>query len=168
MRGLPRGCGMREAFGDIWSMAAASPVPVVCVTTNLQVNSAGRAVMGGGIAREARDAFAGLDKEYGRNLANFRSTFYIGAWPNRFGLKFHLIMFPTKDHWRNNSIPALIEKSAQDLVGITDAVGFREVLLPRPGCGLGGLQWADVRQLIGPILDDRFVVVGFQQEAPAR
>jgi hypothetical protein len=149
---------MREAVGDIWEMAAMRTVPVVCVTTNLQV-SRGVAVMGAGIAREARDLFPGLAKKYGEQLQWFKSALYVGPFSSTALWNCHLIMFPTKDDWRNPSIPAMIEKSATDLVGITDYLRFQEVLLPRPGCGMGGLQWTNVKPLLDPILDDRFIAV---------
>ena len=34
----------------------------------------------------------------------------------------------------------------------------------RPGAGIGGLQWADVKAAIEPILDDRFTIVSFESE----
>ncbi len=34
-----------------------------------------------------------------------------------------------------------------------------KVYLVRPGCGNGQLKWEDVKPLIAPILDDRFIVV---------
>ena len=34
-----------------------------------------------------------------------------------------------------------------------------KVYMARPGCGNGQLKWEDVKPLIAPILDDRFIVV---------
>lgn len=156
---------MREAFGDIWALAAAEPEPVVCVTTNLQVDRVGDAVMGGGIAREARDQFPGVAKALGQQLRLGRKqTTYLGMWSDLYGLKYHLIAFPTKDHWRFNSKLALIESSARELVALADGLEFSRVFLPRPGCGLGGRKWEDVGPILSPLLDDRFTVVGFARE----
>lgn len=155
---------MRESFGDIWELAGSKPLPIVCVTTNLQVSNTGRAIMGAGIALEAREKFPGLDKVYGRNLAKNRSAFFMGAWSDEYGLKYTLIMFPTKDHWRDNSIPKLIVQSAIDLTVMVDALGLQDIHLPRPGCGMGGLKWENVKPLLDEIMDDRFIAVGFRSE----
>lgn len=158
---------MREAFGDIWEMAAELDAPLVCVTTNLQVNSSGEAVMGAGIAREARDLYPGVARELGRRIKKGEhSTIYLGVFCDDFGLTRHLAAFPTKRHWRDRSDLGLIEESAQVLVEVTDLMGFQDVLLPRPGCGRGGLTWAQVQPLIASLLDERFAVVGYAGEAP--
>lgn len=58
--------------------------------------------------------------------------------------------------------PALIAQSCLELVALADAHGWRRVLLPRPGCGAGGLDWAhDVRPRLCDLLDDRFTVITF-------
>jgi hypothetical protein len=54
----------------------------------------------------------------------------------------------------------LIKRSAGELVLLADKYpGYLRICLPRPGCGNGQLEWRDVKQVIRPILDDRFVVV---------
>ena len=46
-----------------------------------------------------------------------------------------------------------------ELIDLVIEHGFDTVVLPRPGCGNGGLRWQDVRPLLGLSLDDRFIVV---------
>jgi len=55
----------------------------------------------------------------------------------------------------------LIRQSARQLVEMADKFGWGSVVLPRPGCGNGGLDWDDVRPILEAILDDRFTVVTF-------
>ena len=84
----------------------------------------------------------------------------IGGTPDSDGtiIPFHLVAFPVKRHWRDPADPSLIVKSAFQLVELTDREGWRNVALPRPGCGNGRLDWEVVRPLLN-LLDDRFVVV---------
>lgn len=53
----------------------------------------------------------------------------------------------------------IIRHSAEELVELTDVRRWRRVCLPRVGAGLGGLKWNDVKAVLDPILDERFVVV---------
>jgi len=73
-----------------------------------------------------------------------------------------LISFPTKEHWKDPSILKLIEQSAEQLLGLTQAFNLTNVLLPRPGCGAGQLSWDVVRPMLHGILDDRFTAVTFK------
>lgn len=53
------------------------------------------------------------------------------------------------------SLP-LIEMSAKRLKDIADLKGWKRVILPRPGCGNGELEWNQVRDSLDKILDGRF------------
>jgi hypothetical protein len=63
--------------------------------------------------------------------------------------------------WMANSDLRLIEQSAEELLGLTQAFEFESILIPRPGCGAGGLNWDDVRPVLNDTLDDRFYAVTF-------
>lgn len=59
-----------------------------------------------------------------------------------------IINFPTKRHWRANS---KIEDIKSGLVALIDEVRrlrIESIAVPPLGCGLGGLDWAEVRPLI--------------------
>jgi O-acetyl-ADP-ribose deacetylase (regulator of RNase III) len=56
-----------------------------------------------------------------------------------------LINFPTKRHWRGASRMEDIEAGLQDLVMVIKERGIKSVALPPLGCGLGGLNWSEVR-----------------------
>jgi len=54
------------------------------------------------------------------------------------------ILFATKDHWRDKSKLEWIEKGFDMLSYIEES---RYIALPAVGCGLGGLNWEDVKNL---------------------
>lgn len=56
-----------------------------------------------------------------------------------------IINFPTKRHWRNPSRMEDIESGLEDLVRVLKERRIRSVALPPLGCGLGGLDWDEVR-----------------------
>ena len=60
--------------------------------------------------------------------------------------------FPTKDHWRDPSRMEWIKDGLLDLRFRIDERGIKSVALPALGCGLGGLNWRDVRTAISDIL----------------
>lgn len=70
-----------------------------------------------------------------------------------------LVIFPVKHAWYEPADLDLIRQSAIELLTLTAAQGWKTVLLPRPGCGNGQLTWDQVRPVIAPFLNDRFVVV---------
>ena len=60
-----------------------------------------------------------------------------------------VILFPTKDHWKNPSQLTYIENGLQGLVNwLSIQPDKRKVGIPKLGCGLGGLDWKDVYPLI--------------------
>ena len=155
---------MLETQRDLWALAAAAGVDAVCVTTNGFCKKDGEAVMGGGIAKQARDRWPDLPRRLGGLLAEH------GNRPFRFrvvGFKPDLVTFPTKPETGPNGEPGfkvdsdldLILESAGHLVEMANKFSWRRVLLPRPGVGLGNLDWEVVRAALEPILDDRFTIV---------
>ena len=59
-----------------------------------------------------------------------------------------IINFPTKRHWRDKSRFEDIEAGLRSLRQEVQARNIRSVAVPALGCGLGGLNWADVRPRI--------------------
>lgn len=60
----------------------------------------------------------------------------------------YIINFPTKRHWRGASKIEDVELGLDALVQDIQAKGIKSIAIPPLGSGLGGLEWADVRQLI--------------------
>lgn len=139
---------MLEAKGNLWGL----PADVVCITTNGYVSKNGRAVMGRGCALEAKQMFPGIDWELGRLIklnGNHVQPLIVGQVPV-------IYAFPVKHNWWEKADLQLIKRSCIELM---DAIPFRKVLLPRPGCGNGKLDWVDVKPLISRWLGDNVTVV---------
>lgn len=132
---------------------------VICVTTNGMIKKDGTAVMGAGIAKIVNERFhvAGKLADHLRHHGNIVCD--LGEYTYEHS-KFHLVSFPTKHHWRYPSNPRLIELSAKQLVALADEKQYERIFLTPPGCGCGGLDWEnDVRPILEPIFDDRFIIV---------
>lgn len=54
----------------------------------------------------------------------------------------------TKDHWRQPSKLEWIASGLTTLALRARATGIRSIAIPPPGCGLGGLDWRDVRPFV--------------------
>lgn len=65
-----------------------------------------------------------------------------------------IINFPTKRHWRGKSRLEDIEAGLEDLRRVILDLDVRSIAIPPLGCGLGGLEWADVRSRIEAYLSD--------------
>src|SRR5262249_34013059 len=60
----------------------------------------------------------------------------------------YIVNFPTKRHWKEKSRMADIEHGLEALVADVKRLGIRSIAVPPLGCGLGGLDWSEVRPRI--------------------
>lgn len=136
-----------------------SKAEAVCVTTNGIIKKDKTAVMGAGIAKEANTRF-NLSAKLGEYLYKYGNrTFYMGVYKNG-NTKLSVITFPTKHDWRNDSDLGLIRTSALQLKTICNKYHITKCYLPPVGCGMGNLNFdTQVRPIIEPLLDDRFIIV---------
>jgi O-acetyl-ADP-ribose deacetylase (regulator of RNase III) len=65
-----------------------------------------------------------------------------------------LISAPTKEHWRTGSSMDLIRDTLSALRTQAEIHDFDSMAMPALGCGLGGLNWDDVRQAVEESLGD--------------
>jgi hypothetical protein len=143
---------MFEAVGDIWEYADQGTI--IAITTNGSLTPDGRAIFGRGVARQAALRFPGLAVKLGTLLAEQGS--------HVFELGNNVVTFPVEESpW---SLPDLriIARSAKELRVLADHSGWQRVIVPRPGCGGGGLAWQDVRPLLATWFDERFTVISQQ------
>ena len=66
----------------------------------------------------------------------------------------YIINFPTKDDWRNPSKLEYISLGLESLKQEIVDKGIKSIAIPPLGCGLGGLQWQEVKALIEHSLGD--------------
>jgi O-acetyl-ADP-ribose deacetylase (regulator of RNase III) len=59
-----------------------------------------------------------------------------------------IINFPTKRHWKNKSRIEDIKAGLGDLINVVRQQQIHSIAIPPLGCGLGGLNWEEVRPLI--------------------
>lgn len=134
---------MREKTCNLWTQRA----DYRCIPTTGATGPDGAAVMDSGIAREAARRFRGLETDLGRLLTARGNHVHV--------LRPGLVSFPTQQYvWSGPSLQ-VIERSARELKEI---VGDTVTLLPRPGCGEGGLDWGQVAQALS-ILPDTVTVI---------
>ncbi|MBI5233995.1 MAG: macro domain-containing protein [Deltaproteobacteria bacterium] len=57
----------------------------------------------------------------------------------------YIINFPTKQHWKGKSRLEDIDAGLDALIKDVRRLGIRSIAIPPVGCGLGGLNWSDVR-----------------------
>lgn len=142
---------MKEIKGNIWDYYDKGNW--IIITTNGTVKSNGEAVMGRGVALEAKIKFPDFSKFLGNHIQRLGNIVSIKSSDR-------ILTFPVKHNWYEKADMKLIEKSCK---GLTTLIGtfldIKIVYLVRPGCGNGQLNWKDVKSVLEKYLDDRFVVV---------
>ena len=140
---------MLEKSGNIWDYRD-KPNKVIVITTNSVVRANGEAIMGKGVAAEAALIAPAVPRELGKELEFGQRVCWLDGR--------RMLAFPTKLHWRHNSPMALVARSARELRGIAEDSPDCTFIMPRPGCGNGGLKWEDVRPLLASLPDNVWVV----------
>lgn len=130
--------------GDIFESKMSTLVcPVNCV-----------GVMGKGLALAFKRRFPYIEEYYQRYCQEHAGEYRLrpgtcliseelepSSEPN-------IILFPTKDHWRNPSRLEWIRSGLERVRELTDSYEITSLAVPALGCGLGGLDWEVVRPLM--------------------
>ncbi|PLX79064.1 MAG: ADP-ribose-binding protein [Desulfuromonas sp.] len=140
---------MIELSGDLWDQYAAGAV--IAITTNGTVDRDGNAIMLRGCARQARDRFPRLPQILGSLIRQHGS--------HVFDLGQRIVSFPIEEDPFQLPELSLIERSCRELVELADYKEWPSVVVPRPGCGGGGLSWKSVAPILQRHFDERFQVI---------
>jgi hypothetical protein len=139
---------LNELVGDVWDLLDENSA--VCILTNNTIlyhkfkPFYGRPynIMGGGIAKEAYDRNLGLKETCAESILN--GSISLGY---DLATGAEMLRFPTKDQIHESSDMRIIADSLIKLVKYINENPNKKIYLPRPGCGLGGLEWNDVKEL---------------------
>lgn len=132
-------------MADIWHAQKSMPGSFVLIPTNLEIDSYGHAIMGAGLAKQAADKYPGLTKHYAEFMGVHNTV--VGREGLAYFIPGKLICFPTKYRWRAMSNRDLIGDSARQLLKF-QRDRHEVIFCPKVGCGLGGLNWRDVKPML--------------------
>jgi O-acetyl-ADP-ribose deacetylase (regulator of RNase III) len=133
---------IKEIVGNLFEAKAEALINAVnCV-----------GIMGKGIALQFKQKFP-VDYFNAYKLACQKDELAIGSvqvyeLKNAQNNPRYIINFPTKNHWREQSKIEDIESGLESLVEAIEQYGIKSIALPALGCGLGGLDYAEVKPLI--------------------
>jgi O-acetyl-ADP-ribose deacetylase (regulator of RNase III) len=145
---------LRFTTGDIMTSNAEALVNTVnCV-----------GVMGRGVALQFKNTYPKNFKAYAVACAKqeVRPGKMFVFETHSFANPKYIINFPTKRHWKGKSRLEDIENGLDDLIAVVRARQIKSIAIPPLGSGLGGLDWAVVRQKIEAalkVLEDVEVMV---------
>lgn len=141
--GIPTPSGVRSR-NVLWTPGANIAHDRTDLTVNT-VNCVG--VMGAGVALAMKNA-------YPRHYSEYRDDVQRGLLGpgdvriySRDGGG-HIAVMATKDHWRDPSKIEWVEKGLENLAIRAKQIGVRSIGIPPPGCGNGGLDWAEVQPMV--------------------
>lgn len=118
---------MKQASGDLWRV----PADARCITVNGAVRKDGCAVMGRGVAAQARERWPLVQAVLGHQIRAEGNHVRVVMKPA--GDLALLVSFPVKHSWHEAADLALIERSCGELMDLVERLGLRTVLLAPSG-----------------------------------
>jgi O-acetyl-ADP-ribose deacetylase (regulator of RNase III) len=109
-------------------------------------------VMGKGLALEFKKRYPQMFLKYNHACKN--GMFEIGRLMIYRAEDHTVLLFPTKEKWRNVSHFDYIEKGLQKFVDTYEEKGITSIAFPCLGCGAGGLNWSEVKPVMEKYLED--------------
>jgi O-acetyl-ADP-ribose deacetylase (regulator of RNase III) len=137
--------------GDIFESGTQALVcPINCV-----------GVMGKGLALQFKNRYPGNYRLYKHACAKGQVK------PGKMFItkehEIYIINFPTKRHWRNQSILSDIDEGLIELRRVIKRLELKDIAIPALGCGNGQLLWYQVKTLLETHLsnlDNNIIIYG--------
>ncbi len=147
---------MKEMVGDLWEEYDKGAWIAIPTNGVVRKGSPPCAVMGAGVAKQAKNRFPEVEMYLGLKLKYYGNHVYY--------LTSGIYSFPTKHHFKDKANLKLIEQSAKEIAKIAEIVNMKQVVIPRPGCGCGEREWEEIKPILEPILDNRFYIISREGE----
>lgn len=103
-------------------------------------------VMGKGLALQFKERYPDNYHHY-KNLCRL-GCMQPGRMTPGYGNEKLILNIATKDHWRDKSQLCYISLGLTYLISAVDIFNLKSIAIPPLGCGLGGLDWKDVKPII--------------------
>ena len=129
---------MKTQYGNLWNIESDYKI----ITTNGFLKKNGAAVMGRGIALQAKQRFPGLELDIGESIRVY------GNHARVISHALGIIIFPTKHNWWDSSSLRLIEQSAKSLRQLVLDFSESVFVMPVPGIGNGHLSLEEVLPIL--------------------
>lgn len=169
---------MKELIGtDLFDLIPQADA--ICITTNCTLGDDGSNPMGGGCAGVASRKWPSIEYIYGdliravghvpvvmgyvskSDTSRFFDIAELSLDETEPGSDWcAVVAYPTMHEIGQQASLELVERSAALLAELALLNGWETVYVPRPGAGIGGLDWdAEVKPTIESILGDEFILV---------
>ena len=112
----------------------------------IPVNTVG--VMGKGLALEFKNIYPEIFEKYKKDCNLGFHTGQVIYYNKSIYNDKGILLFSTKNHWKENSKIEYIEEGLLDFVCHVSEWNIKSIAFPALGCGLGGLNWRDVATLM--------------------
>lgn len=142
---------LREIKGDLFNPSTYRLYPdAIVITTNGHIKKDGQAVMGRGCALEAKNRWPDISVLLGKRIRDGGNHVHFLLRIDVPLLEIDILSFPVKYCWYEDANLDLIRRSCKELLSKALASKYKNVILPRPGCGNGKLSW----DIVKPILEE--------------
>lgn len=143
-----------EVKGDILE----SEAPIIVIPVNC------KGVMGKGLALQAKNKWPEMFEIYKSFCEGACPRFPSGLEPGGVVCIQHkpnqfIACLATKDDWKNPSKLEWVEKGLKELIVMSVKVNRCHIAIPRLGCGLGGLDWCDVKPIVYRVFENTPITV---------